>query len=105
MDGEREAERKRCRLTTGLQRLELWAATADQGERNRVYDVLFAVADGSVFWRYRVMRDAHRPGEFSVVVRDDLIVKVDFPAPACFAILYVGTRGNAEGLDVDVDAA
>lgn len=88
-------ERKRLRLCVGLARLEEWAATAGQADKNALYKMLFSVADGSVFRTYKVLDDVERVGEFFVMVRRNLVVKISFPQPGTFGVLYIGTPGEA----------
>ena len=80
----------RLKLNLGLARLEKWAATAGQAEKNALYRALFAVADGTVFRNYKVLDDVTRSGEFFVVVRENLIVKICFREPDVFGVLYIG---------------
>ncbi|MGX7826125.1 DUF6235 family protein [Actinokineospora sp. 24-640] len=96
-------ERKRLRLSLGMTHLEEWAATAGQADKNALYKMLFAVADGSVFRTYKVLDDVQMVGEFFVLVREDLVVKVSFPRPGTFGVLYIGSP--AEGPFRDVEAA
>jgi hypothetical protein len=94
-------ERNRLRLSLGMARLEQWAAAANQTEKNSLYKMLFAVADGSVFRTYKVLDDVQEVGEFFVLVREDLVVKVNFPRPGTFGVLYIGAPadGSFRGSD------
>lgn len=96
-------ERSRLRLSLGMAQLEEWAATAGQAEKNALYKMLFAVADGSVFRTYKVLDDVQEVGEFFVLVREDLVVKVNFPRPGTFGVLFIGAP--ADGPSRDQDAA
>ena len=92
---------RRRRLNVGVACLEKWTETAGQAEKNAVYEALFAVSDGSVFRTYKVLDDVQRPGEFFVLVREDLVVKVNFPRPGTFGVLYIGAPvdGSFRGSD------
>ena len=91
------------RLNSGLQRLEQWAATAGQVDKNAIYKALFAIADGSAFHHYRIIHDANRMGELVVVVKDGLVVKIRFRHLDAFGIVHIGP--HAEKPRVDLDAA
>ncbi|MGQ0841203.1 DUF6235 family protein [Actinokineospora sp.] len=93
----------RLRLNLGFARLEEWADKAGQVEKNALYKALFAISDGSVFRSYKVLDDVQRTGEFFVLVRDNLVVKVCFRDVGAFGVLYIGTP--AEAPDLDADAA
>ncbi|MFL6142299.1 MAG: DUF6235 family protein [Labedaea sp.] len=81
----------RFRLEAGVDVLEQWAATAHQAHKNVVYKALFAISDGSVFRDYIVFDDANHAGEYSVLVRDDLIIRVAVHGLDAFAIRYIGS--------------
>ena len=89
-------ERKRRKLNVGVKRLEKWAASAGQIEKNSVYEVLFAVSDGSVFRSHTVLDDVQRAGEFFVLAREDLVVKVSIQPFNTFGVLYIGPYDPAE---------
>jgi len=90
----------RLQLTAGLDILEGWADAATQAERNVVYEALFAVCDGSAFLVYDIFGDSADPGNFIVVVKTGLVLKVMVQrADSTFEIRYVGA------LESDVDAA
>ncbi len=78
------------RLNLGMHRLEEWAASATQVEKNVVYDALFAVLNGTVFSNYRILNDLERTREFFVIVRDNLVVKIRFCDSEEFGIEYIG---------------
>ena len=80
----------RFRLEDGIAVLEQWAATAHQVHKNLLYKALFAISDGSVFGNYVVFDDANHIGEYSVLVRDELIVRVAVHGLDAFAIRYIG---------------
>lgn len=88
-------ERALLRLDRGVPLLERWSAAVGQTERNAAYKALFAIADGSVFRAYTIVDDAARPREFSVVVRDGLIIKVCLRHPDAFGIVYIGSLDDA----------
>lgn len=83
--------RERLKLVAGLTHLEQWADTAGQAGKNALYRMLFAVADGSVFDAYEVLDDVTVLGEYFVLVRPELVVKIAFPRRGAFAVLFVGT--------------
>jgi Family of unknown function (DUF6235) len=87
------------RLTSGLDLLEEWSRTAAQAEKNLVHDVLFAVADGSVFTGYDVVDDVERALEFFVLARHELTVKIRVHSLESFGIVYIGPTCDAPGLD------
>lgn len=81
----------RLQLTEGVELLEEWAETATQAARNVVYEALFAVGDGSAFLVYDIFGDPHDPGNFVVVVKPNLALKVTVRrAESTFAIRHVG---------------
>jgi hypothetical protein len=90
----------RLQLTAGLEVLESWAETASQAERNVVYEALFAVGDGSAFLVYDIFGDPRDPGNFLVMVKSGLVMKVMVQrADSAFEIRYVGA------VEDEVDAA
>jgi hypothetical protein len=93
------------RLESGLERLEEWSGTAGQAEQDAVYQALFAIADGSVSYAYLTYDDVGRPGEFFVLVREDLVVKVVFHDFDSFGIAYIGTIHQAPGHDLGIGRA
>jgi hypothetical protein len=96
--------RRRFRLDMGMGRLEAWAATAGQVDKNAVYKVLFSVSDGTVFQTYKVLDDVHQAREFFVMVRDDLVVKISFHEADAFGILYIGPINEVPELEeIDID--
>jgi Family of unknown function (DUF6235) len=92
--------RRRFRLNMGMGRLETWAATAGQIDKNAVYKALFAVSDGTVFQNYKVLDDVHQAREFFIMVRPDLVVKVCFHETDAFGILYIGPIEEAPDIDL-----
>lgn len=84
----------------GMARLETWAATAGQIDKNAVYKALFAVSDGTVFQHYKVLDDVHQAREFFIMVRQDLVVKICFHETDAFGILYIGPIDEAPDIDL-----
>ncbi|VVJ20396.1 Uncharacterised protein [Amycolatopsis camponoti] len=81
----------RLQLTAGLEVLESWAETASQAARNVVYEALFAVGDGSAFLVYDIFGDPRDPGNFLIMVKPGLVMKVMVQrAESAFEIRYVG---------------
>jgi hypothetical protein len=93
----------RFRLDTGLPLLEQWATTASQTQKNAVYKALFAVTDGSVFRQYIVFDDREHSREFSVMVKEDLVVKICILDVDAFAIRYIGTLGSESNIDLGIN--
>lgn len=85
----------RSRLGSGVQLLEQWADGAGQVAKNAMYQALFAVLDGSVFQAYDIVDDTGRENEFTVIVKDDLIVRVCFHEANMFGISFIGRVGSA----------
>lgn len=96
------AERRRRRLSMGMACLEQWAVTASQAQKNAVYEALFAVSDGSVRQSHKVLDDVQRNGEYFVLVRDNLVVKVGIHPFNTFSIVYIGSLDEAPDIDLDV---
>lgn len=90
------------RLDTGLQRLDAWAESASQVEKNALYEALFAVLNGTVFRRYRILNDLEHPNEFFAVVREKLVVKIHFPDAESFGITYIGEPISPPERNADV---
>lgn len=95
------ATSRRRRLNVGVACLERWTETANQADKNAVYDVLFAVSNGTVFHNYRVFDDVKRPGEFFVMARRNLVVKIGIFPFNNFGISYIGTVEGASDLNAD----
>jgi hypothetical protein len=95
--------RRRFRLNMGMARLESWAATAGQIDKNAVYKALFAVSDGTVFQTYKVLDDVHQAREFFILVRQELVVKICFHETDAFGILYIGPINEAPDLEIDIE--
>jgi hypothetical protein len=95
--------RRRFRLNLGMARLENWAATAGQIDKNAVYKALFAVSDGTVFQTHKVLDDVHQAREFFIMVRPDLVVKICFHETDAFGILYIGPIDDAPDFELGID--
>ena len=99
--------RRRFRLDMGMTRLETWAVTASQTDKNAVYKALFSVSDGSIFRTHKVLDDVHRAREFFIVIKNDLVIKICFHETDAFGILYIGPISavrELEELDIDKSA-
>lgn len=68
-----------------------------------VYEALFAVADGTVRHRYKVLDDVSRNGQFFVLLRIDLVMKISVDPLNTFSVIYIGDLTDAP--DVGTDAA
>jgi hypothetical protein len=86
-------------VTSGLDLLEDWSAHATQPQKNIVYEIIFAVADKTVFTRYTVVDDAEKHMEFFVLTKNDLVVKVRIDSFDSFGITYIGSCRCVPGLD------
>jgi hypothetical protein len=84
----------RLRLGSGLELLERWADTAGQAAKNAMYKALFAISDGSVFQSYDIVDHHAQPGEFTVMIKDDLVVRVCVHDTAMFGISFIGRVGS-----------
>ena len=84
------ARYQRIRLVSGLEHLETWSASANPAEQNLVYEALFAMCEGSVFAAYSILDDHSEPGQFDVLVRPDLVVKVVLEDLDAFGIVSIG---------------
>jgi hypothetical protein len=81
----------RLQLTAGDELLEEWAESASQAERNVVYEALFAIGDGSAFLVYDIFGDPRDPGNFLIMVKPGLVLKVNVQrADSTFEIRYIG---------------
>jgi hypothetical protein len=93
------------KLETGIERLDEWSSRARQVEKNHLYKALFAVTDGSVWNRYGVLRDKENPHAYFVLVRDDLVLKVQYRGDAAFGIIYIGSLAGAPLLDLAIESS
>jgi hypothetical protein len=96
---------KNFKLAVGLDQLEEWSDGARQAHKNVLYKALFSVTDGSVFYNYGVLRGAENHSEFFVLIREDLVLKIEFPDESTFGILYIGPLEGAPGLDLALEGA
>ncbi|ADJ48579.1 hypothetical protein AMES_6753 [Amycolatopsis mediterranei S699] len=89
----------RLQLAAGVEVLERWAESAPQAERNIVYEALFAVGDGSAFLVYDIFGDPRDPGNFLVMVKPGLVLKIMVQrAQSAFEIRYVGAIDDDLGV-------
>ena len=96
----------RFRLDAGMSVLEQWSETAVQSQRNSVYKALFRIIDGSVFRESIVLGDVARSDVFSVVVKEDLIIRFSLLGLDTFAIHYIGRPvGAPAGIDANATQA
>jgi hypothetical protein len=93
------ASTARLRLTSGMEMLENWSRDADDLAKTAVYEVLFSVAERSVFKDHVVVDDADRPTEFFVLTRRSLAVKIRLHSLDACAVVYIGPACDAPGLD------
>jgi alkyl hydroperoxide reductase subunit AhpC len=95
---------KNLKLDSGLQQLEEWAEDARQTQKNQVYKALFAITDGSVASSYGVLADKEDPNAHFVLVREDLVIKVNYPDRDTFGISYIGPLADAPGIHLAFQA-
>jgi Family of unknown function (DUF6235) len=88
----------RLQLVEGIELLDEWAESASQADRNGIYEALFAIGDGSAFLIYDIFGDSREWGGFVVVVKPDLVLKVQLRrTDSAFAIRYVGAPDGGTG--------
>jgi hypothetical protein len=87
------------RLTSGFEVLDRWSQDADQSAQTVVYEVIFAVAERSVFSDYVVVDDTEKATEFFVLARCGLAVKFTLHSLESCGIVYIGPAADAPGLD------
>ncbi|HEV8563062.1 MAG TPA: DUF6235 family protein [Actinophytocola sp.] len=92
------------KLDSGLQQLEEWADNARQAQKNQVYKALFAITDGTVGRNYGVLADKEDPNAHFVLVREDLVIKVNYPDRGSFGISYIGPLEGAPGISLAFQA-
>jgi hypothetical protein len=92
------------KLDNGIQQLEDWAGTAHQVHRNHLYKALFAIIDGSAADHYVVLQDKENANARFVLVREDLVLKVNYPADGSFGIDYIGPMDDAPGITLALAA-
>lgn len=90
----------RVRMETGLDVLAQWAECATQCEKNMVYKALFAVLDGSIYRTHITIDDFQRPNEFTILVRKDLVIKIQMACLDSFGVVYIGPRESANPGDL-----
>jgi len=93
---------KNLKLESGVEQLEEWAENARQTHKNQLYKALFAVTDGSVGRNYGVLVDKEDPHAHFVLVREDLVLKVNYPDAGSFGICYIGPLEGAPGFSMAV---
>jgi hypothetical protein len=86
----------RFRFETGHEVLEAWAETANQTRKNAVYKALFALVDGSLFRHYRVIEDFQRLNEVTVVLREDMTMRIRINCFDSFGIVSIDQTEDAE---------
>jgi hypothetical protein len=84
----------------GLQQLEDWADTARHIHKNQLYKALFAVTDGTVDRHYGVLQDTEDPDAHFIIIREDLVLKVNYPDRGSFGITYIGPLEDAPGINL-----
>jgi hypothetical protein len=89
---------KHLTLDSGLRQLEEWADTAHQVHKNQLYKALFAITDRSVSHRYAVLQDTEDSRAHFVLVREDLVLKVNYPDDGTYGISYIGPMDDAPGI-------
>lgn len=92
------------KLDSGLQHLEDWADTASQTEKNHLYKALFAVSGRTVHHHYGVLTDKENRNAHFVLVREDLVLKVNYSDQDTFDIAYIGSMAGAPGFDLALQA-
>ena len=85
------------RMVSGFEILEEWFEHAAQSQRNTVSRILLSVAGKSVFSDFDVIDDIAKPGEFFVLTKADLLVKIRIHDPGSFGIVYIGPDDSALG--------
>ena|SRR5690348_1636307 len=84
----------RLQLEAGLDLLEEWAESAGQARKNVAYKALLGVTDGSVFRDYLVLDDANDSGEFTIMLKEDLLIRIALRGLGGFGISYIGSAGT-----------
>lgn len=80
----------RLRLTSGLRLLDEWSEAATQADRNAVYEVLFAVADKSIYESCDVIHINAGAPQIMVIVNVDLVTRIWLHDDETFGIAYIG---------------
>ena len=78
------------RMDTDMDVLDEWSLTATDVDRIAVYEALFAVAAGTVECDYPVVDDPKRLSEFSVLVRENVELKIRVNCFGSFGVVSVG---------------
>jgi hypothetical protein len=92
----------RFRLADGWTILEQWAQTAGQTQKNAVHKALLAVTDGTVLRDYVVFDDVNTAEEFTVLLKEDLLLRIALRGLDEFDIRYVGPAGSiTDPIDVN----
>jgi hypothetical protein len=78
------------RMESGFDVLDAWSVTASPSRKNAVYRALFAMQDGSLYRTYRIVDDFQRANEMSVVVKDDLMMKIRVKSFDAFDVVSIG---------------
>ena len=78
------------RIDSNFDVLDAWTRTAGDDDRDAVYAVLFAVADGTVERDFAVIDDPKRLSEFSVLVHPELVIKIRVHSFDSFGVVAVG---------------
>jgi uncharacterized protein DUF6235 len=80
------------RMEAGFDVLEAWSETANPTRKNAVYRALFAMQDGSLFRTHHVVEDFQRADELTVVVKEDLAMKIRVKSFDAFDVVFIGPR-------------
>ena len=87
------------RLASGADQVTNWFDGATQPQKNVVSEILFAIAEASVFANYTVVDDAADHMAFFVLAGGGIAVKARINVSGSFDVLYVGSSCDAPGLD------
>lgn len=87
------------RLASGADLVTTWFDGAVQAQKNMVSEILFAIAEGSVFASYMVVDDAADRMAFFVLTGGGMAVKARINVSGSFDVLYIGSSCDAPGLD------
>jgi hypothetical protein len=94
-----EARSSAFRLASGADLMTEWFDGAAQAQKNMVSEILFAIAEGSVFASYMVVDDAADRMAFFVLTGGGLAVKARINVSGSFDVIYIGSSCDAPGLD------
>ncbi|GAB1508398.1 DUF6235 family protein [Actinophytocola sp. KF-1] len=89
----------RCRMQFGSEVLAAWSEHARQTHKNAVHAALFSMLDRTLFATHQVIDDPHRPSEFFVAVKENLVLKLRANGFDSFDVLYVGAWEAAPGFE------